>query len=182
MLPENATALCVTGINPVQWKEPNHGVARGPKGRQYVSSWKNAEMQAYQLALCEAIVDADPDRQFPIYESGDLIVDFFFWRNLERTISPRTGRATSKRRADRTNLLKSTEDALQGILYANDSQIIGGEAIVVAQGHDVAPAVVVIVRPATDERPTDLDPSLLFSADQNADGISVALTVGSEIK
>ena len=49
--------------------------------------------------------------------------------------------------ADSTNLQKSTEDALQGLLYGNDRETRYVSSEIVDQGPDVHPCIVVHLEP-----------------------------------
>lgn len=93
------------GGRPGQW------VTRGVTGRkvqQRVSmrAWQEKVMHAAGLAMREA---RTPIAHGPV----EVWIDFVFKRGGQIP--------------DRTNLAKSTEDAMQGIVYINDNQVIGGD-------------------------------------------------------
>lgn len=134
--------LFIEGINPVPWTAPEGAVGRKGKAT-FVQYHKSAALTAYQQAIRECIQEAYPNtRMFP---SGvPLRGDFAFWRQLDSGTTTE-GRRRRAHVADRTNLLKSTEDALQGVLYPNDSVIVAGDVIVVEQLQDTNPGVMVIL-------------------------------------
>jgi hypothetical protein len=134
--------LLVEGINPVPWVAPSYG-----RGKVY----KAESLTAYQESLRECIQEAYP--KHPVFAQGvALRGDFFFWRQLDSgTIGE--GRRRRAHVADRTNMLKSTEDALQRStgkyawpgLFHNDKMIVEGETKIVAQGPDVEPYILVVL-------------------------------------
>lgn len=95
---------------------------------------RNQQLHMYQQAIAAELADkygALPGAPLaPCYE-----LDMWFWRNTERANI-----------ADATNMQKATEDALQGILLANDRDVVRVGSRVVAQGTDVAGAVVFRIR------------------------------------
>jgi hypothetical protein len=87
-------------------------------------------------------VRAELARQNPEMIQGKFRLVIMFWRQqLEyKTIQSQKAR---NQEADGTNLYKSTEDALAGILFPNDRDNIDGQFFVVEQGVDVEPLVVI---------------------------------------
>jgi Holliday junction resolvase RusA-like endonuclease len=75
---------------------------------------KQEDLKAWQvlvgLSACRAMAGAAP-----ILDQVRFTADFF--------LAHRAGRPP-----DRTNLLKAAEDACQGIVFANDTQVTGGDA------------------------------------------------------
>jgi len=123
------------GINPVPWTAPSVSIGR-KNGKPFPMVYASSELKNYKTALAEAL------REQPL---GDLIEDeialrFFFWRRLD----PMEGNKRRKGHvADATNLQKAAEDALQGVLFKNDQQVIHAESWVMAQHDAVDPLVVV---------------------------------------
>lgn len=135
--------LLVEGINPVPWQAPEGTARRSKKGGIYVQYYKSASLEAYQQAIKECVKEAYPT--VPMFASGvELHAVFTFRRQLDSGTTGEGKRRTAHR-ADRTNLLKSTEDALQGILYPNDTVIISGPVEIAEQGPDVKPSISVIL-------------------------------------
>jgi Holliday junction resolvase RusA-like endonuclease len=125
------------GVNPVPWTAPSVSIGR-KNGKPFPMVYSSAELKNYKTALAEAVEERYPER-------GDLIEDeialrFFFWRRLD----PMEGNKRRKGHvADATNLQKAAEDALQGVLFKNDQQVIHAESWVMAQHDAVDPCVVV---------------------------------------
>jgi hypothetical protein len=98
--------LVIRGINPEPWAIGT--VNCYAKGKGTISP--NPKVVNYQLALREEILDRIEITGIKPAESlftQDL--SLFYWRSTERG-----------QPADVTNLNKSTEDALQGLLFSND--------------------------------------------------------------
>ena len=68
---------------------------------------------------------------------------FYFFRRVDRYIDA-ADRVRSRNYADATNLQKGLEDALQGILFENDREVVDIRSVIVQQGHEVDPGFVVI--------------------------------------
>lgn len=120
-------------VNPEPWAVgPLSLLRRG--GRLAPTMGRNQQLHMYQQAVAEELANKYgtlPGAPLaPCYE-----LDFWFWRNTERANI-----------ADATNMQKATEDALQGLLLANDRDVVRVRSRVVAQGPDVAGAVVFRVR------------------------------------
>ena len=105
----------IEGIDPIQWQV---GVASaGRRGGRVVANRipKPPELEAYQNAIAEYMDEEYPDqvrenmRQYP----NGIRLEFWF----EITDDGRKDR-------DATNLQKALEDALQGILYRNDREVV----------------------------------------------------------
>lgn len=123
----------VVGINPEPWAIGSP-FRRGPKG---LGISPNQKLKAYKAAVAEEFVVQNPT--FTGWESL-LDVQFHFWRSTEH------GNI-----CDATNLQKSTEDALQKVLYANDQSNRAVSSVIVDQGPKVLPAIMIRVarfRPA----------------------------------
>jgi hypothetical protein len=127
------------GLNPEPWKAPDVFRGRGVK---------NADLRAYQMAVQE-LLGSEFSRcgmNAPAFPKGqNLDVCFWFWRHLA-SYKTKTGRNSMARRADATNMQKSTEDALQGILFDNDRDNRSVCSHWVEQGPDVEPAVLISIR------------------------------------
>lgn len=131
----------VLGVNPEPWAVgPIQPGRRG--GKIYATMGRNAQLDAYKQAIAEELGDGHE------LIKGNVRLQFFFWRNRAEYTTPQ-GRAHRKHEADLTNLQKATEDALQGILFANDKDNNDVHSIVVEQGADVAGRVVLSIEPNT---------------------------------
>lgn len=124
-------------LNPEPWAIGAVGAGRrGGKITPYVG--RNQQLFAYQEAVREEL-----RIQGAQLIEGDIALEFYFWRQVAayRTDADRLVR---KNHADYTNLVKGTEDALQGVLFDNDRQVVGtGGGRIMAQGPDVEPRVLV---------------------------------------
>lgn len=109
--------------------------------------YKDAQLATFQRAIDEAQIGALPEN-FESFDS-DFILDIWLWRQQARYRSA-AGRMVMKHRADRSNLQKALEDALQSTarkkndpnleapaLLTNDKYIIDGRTTIVEQGPDV---------------------------------------------
>jgi Holliday junction resolvase RusA-like endonuclease len=132
----------VTGINPEPWVASEANIGRGKGGKSFVHFHKPTQLRNYQEALASEFPQQNP---FAPMMEGDLQVTFYFWRRLE--VGELDGRKRRAHIADATNLMKATEDALQGILYENDKSNRSVTSIIVAQGQEVESAIVVEIAP-----------------------------------
>lgn len=129
-------------VNPVAWKAPTLGAKRmGSKVVPYAAP--NQEVEAYKNALQE--------QWMPQY--GGVPIDYpvrlewSFARRLN-TYESAGGRTVTKHKQDLTNLVKSSEDALQPWLLKNDVWVHSMSAVIDEQSKDVTdPYVTLIVRP-----------------------------------
>lgn len=125
-------------VNPEPWAIGPVGYSRrGGKMSAYVG--RNQQLDAYKEAVREAL-GSQP------LQDGTHIVHFFFWRNRAEytTAQARTHR---KHEADLTNLQKATEDALQGVLFANDRDVREVHSYLVDQGPEVTPRILIGIEP-----------------------------------
>jgi Holliday junction resolvase RusA-like endonuclease len=140
----------IEGINPEPWEAPGTAIGWGKGRKPYVQSVKSGRLEAYQLAIKECVEAAYPELLFP--RGVPLRIQFFFTRQLDVYQSTATGRTASRNVADATNMQKATEDALQGILLDNDRWVKTIESVILDEGPDVTPSIVIIVRPGVDDR------------------------------
>lgn len=124
------------GINPEPWTSPEVGTTRRA-GKVVPTVYKGEQSRVYQAAIKEYF-EEHPARM----HTGPLDIQFFFWRQVA---SYQGGHA---QRVDATNLQKSTEDALQGILFSNDRENVAVTSVVMEQGPDVLPAILIGVHTA----------------------------------
>lgn len=132
----------VLEINPEPWEVGPVGVARhGQKLKPYIG--RSQQLDAYKQAVREELGTGYTKIE------GKVKLTFYFWRNMAeyKTETSRTNRANE---ADATNLAKSTEDALQGILFENDKDTNDIRSILVAQGPEVKGRVVFSIESSPD--------------------------------
>lgn len=132
----------VLDLNPEPWAIGPVGYSRrGGKMSAYVG--RNQQLDAYKQAIKEAL-----GTDHAMIE-GKVKLRFYFWRNRAEYSTPQA-RTHRKHEADATNMQKATEDALQGILFANDKDVNDVRSIVVEQGPDVIGRIVIMVAPSND--------------------------------
>lgn len=105
--PNGVLWYSVEGINPEPWESPDASVGRRKGGGFFVQMHSSARMRNYQDSIREEFARQNPNAID--MHSVALSVQFYLWRD-----------ATGKN-VDATNCQKALEDALQGILYSNDT-------------------------------------------------------------
>jgi Holliday junction resolvase RusA-like endonuclease len=129
-------------VNPVPWQMGPAGAKRGANGKTVAWVGRDEELHTYKEAIKESL-----RQQGPVKLEGELSITCFFWRNRTESTSAASGRKIKKSVADGTNMLKSTEDACQGILFDNDKANKVGRFFVIEQGPEVAGLVVICIEP-----------------------------------
>lgn len=124
-------------LNPIPWTV-QVGIGRRKGGGVYPQVYKSDELKTYQEAVKEAIVT-------PIILEGEIDLVFLFWRQMP-DYETHQGKRARKHQADATNMQKALEDALQGVLFANDRDVRSVESHIIEQGHDTDPLVVILIR------------------------------------
>jgi Holliday junction resolvase RusA-like endonuclease len=160
----------VPNLNPVPWSSPSVSIGH-KNGKPFPMVYAATEMKNYKQALKDEIERMYPDA--PLIED-EIALRFFFWRRLDLG-DKKKGRKSRGHVADATNLQKSTEDALQGVLFKNDIQVIHTESWLMEQTDETKPLLVVNLvwhpsRPALpDEVQARIDdhPSLQPMEDRN---------------
>lgn len=132
----------IEGLNPVPWTSPDAEIGRR-NGKIFAHLVKDGNLVMYQEAVKETLRD-ELELVFPTSERVALV--FYFWRQL---YVHNKGRS---KEADATNLQKALEDALQGVLYKNDRQVVDVRSIVVSQSITTDPRIVIMVMPPTESR------------------------------
>lgn len=133
------TYLLLDGANPEPWQAPQGSIGRRG-GKPFVMMHKSAQLEAYQQMIAERVEDVLPDNYQPYLT--DIVLDVWFWRRLEQYQS-KDNRTITKKRCDRSNMLKAFEDALQKLLFKNDVQVVAGDTVVVEQAVGVEPMIFV---------------------------------------
>lgn len=135
----NKRLYVIHGLNPEPWTSPDGSIAR-KNGKLYVQMHKSQTLDAFQNALIEEM------RRFPKLDlmEGDVELALFLWRDLP-VYTAESGRQVRRHRADATNLQKAIEDALQGLVYKNDSQVVHAETWIMEQHGDVEPVIIIEV-------------------------------------
>lgn len=144
--------VLINGINPEPWTSPTASVGR-KGGRVYARMVKDRGLAVYQEAIREAIEPALEQAE-PTDEPITLV--FYLWRQRTRYVT-KSGRMAQKNAADATNMQKALEDALQGLLFANDRQVQAITTHVMEQGPEVEPKILIHLS-AHAEPPAWIDP------------------------
>lgn len=164
--------LLIKGINPEPWRAPQLGVKH--MGRKVVpAAYKDENLRGFQTAVFECVEQAlfEQGIQTPVYPKGTfLAVTFAFWRQLESYEDGATGRRGRRHYADATNLLKAAEDALQGLLYANDRDNRQVMSAVVESTATTEPMLMVCLEPH--EKHNDTSLGAWAHAIENGNGVA----------
>jgi Holliday junction resolvase RusA-like endonuclease len=140
-------------VNPEPWAIGDVGIHRkGGKIGAHVG--QNVQLHAYQEAVREAVREEAQFQlqgrvsDFPL--SNEIRLEFFLWRQ-QADYETTSGRRARKHRVDATNMQKGLEDALQGILYENDTQVVDVHTVIMEQGFDVRPLIVVGIEETSED-------------------------------
>lgn len=138
-------------LNPEPWAVgPAYVVRAGgtPKAR----IGPEPTLQTYQNAVKDELT-----MQGAEILPGNYSLYFTFSRQLA-SYGTASGRTSTRNAADATNMQKATEDALQGVLIHNDRDVVRVGSVIVDQGPDVSPFVVIeILFGLTDEDSSKMD-------------------------
>lgn len=112
----------VLPLNPEPWAVGPLSVGRGRGGQYYPKMGANQQLVSYQNA-----VRSELQRQrAEMVELGEgyyaYELAFVFHQVLTKYVTPK-GRNSQQKPGDLTNLVKATEDAIQGILIDNDTHV-----------------------------------------------------------
>ena len=142
-------------LNPEPWAIGNAFVVKGGR-RAAVAPDKT--LKAYQEA-----VRAELLAQGAQMVDGPYVLSFWFWReNVSYTDAG--GKKRSRNSPDLSNMVKATEDAIQGILIDNDRDVVHIRSFMVERGKDVEPKVVIEVESALAQGWEDtLSPAALYA-------------------
>lgn len=134
------TAWYVSQVNPVPWKAPTATVRGGAGGKRWVQFFSPEELVTYKEGLADDLLTKYP--KIKMIEDDPIELEFFFFRSLDQ-LGQKGNRKHRAHVADATNLQKSTEDALQGLLFKNDVQVKRVTSNVIEQTGDTQPCVVI---------------------------------------
>lgn len=132
---------------PVAQPRQRHRIVRGKGGKVFASNYtpKTDPVNAFK-ATCQ--MAAERAHKGPPLQ-GALVVDFVFvmprprakvWKTKPMPRYPHTGTP------DRDNLIKSVQDALNGLVWADDAQIFSGDVSKWVAAGDEKPHVEITVR------------------------------------
>lgn len=125
-------------VNPEPWAmgPANVRPKKGAKGH-YVQFGENGVLANYQRAVKQALIEQGAQVHEPGYS-----IRIWIARQIVQYKST-TGRRVTRNEADGTNILKGTEDAVQGILIDNDRRCLQGHWLMMGQDKDVIPLIVI---------------------------------------
>lgn len=124
-------------INPEPWAIGDLSVGR-KGGKLFPRVAPNMNLKMYQEAVREDLAQRDLQML-----EGSIILRFYFWRQQAQYRKTETDRQVQRNIADATNLQKGLEDALQGILFANDRAVDDVRSVIVEQGPEVSPLIII---------------------------------------
>lgn len=131
----------VLKLNPEPWRI-------GPiacVGKRGIRVGRDQQLAAYQEAIKESLGKCK-------MIEGKVRLVIYLWRNRPEYTTA-LSRRHRKHEADATNMQKALEDALQGVLFRNDRDVVDIRTVVVEQGPDVSECIIIRVRdvPNTEE-------------------------------
>lgn len=132
----------VLKLNPEPWKIGPVSVIR-KAGKVIPVVGRDAQLDAFKNAVAEQVrneLGIGDEESF--YFEGPTKLTIYLWRQRAAYETPQS-RTHRKHEADATNMLKATEDALQGIFYKNDKDNHEVRAVIFAQGENVTPAIII---------------------------------------
>lgn len=110
-------------------------------GRMIPYMGRNQQLHNFKMGVKEEL---GTDNAFYV---GKVELCVFFWRQRAEYITPQA-RSHRKHEADGTNMMKATEDALQGVLFKNDKDTNECHWTIVEQGPDVEGKILLGIREA----------------------------------
>lgn len=132
-------------LNPEPWAVGS--ISSGRKnGKIFSRMSPDPNLAAYQRAVKEALQDAE---KLP---SDYTKLTFFLWRQQAAYLDS-ADRRRHRNQADATNMQKGLEDALQGILFDNDRIVQDIRTVIMEQGPNVEPCIVI----QADRKASELD-------------------------
>lgn len=149
----------VLPINPEPWKVGPLSVIR-KSGKYIPIVGRDQQLHAFKAAIAEQVNEKIAGRALPLF-NDKVKLTLFLWRDRAEYSTPQA-RTHRKHEADATNMLKATEDALQGILYGNDKDNRDVRSVVVEQDPDVKPRIVIHVESWVGLNPDEI-PSLVWA-------------------
>lgn len=137
----------VLHLNPVPWKVGPVYAARSKITHKIGGGvGRDQEVRTYQDAVADEL-----RRLYPEKIEGKVRLILLFWREISTYATDKAAKARNNE-ADGTNLYKSTEDALQGILFDNDKDNINGSWAIVDQGPGVTGRVIIGIEETSREQ------------------------------
>jgi Holliday junction resolvase RusA-like endonuclease len=146
------------GINPEPWEVGPVAWRTEPgTGRRVPTIGPSARLVNYQKALK---IELNRQIKIPVPATGLIRIEFFFWRRLDSTVRA-VGQKSDAKISDATNMQKAAEDALQGILIVNDNQVKDLRSVIVDEGPDVQPGIILKIARISEYSPVTIGDDLL---------------------
>ena len=138
-------------LNPEPWRVGPISVGRGKGGKVFPIVGRNRQLADYQEAIKEELKRQRAERiNADAYE-----LTFVFHQVIEKYESV-SGRMTQDKKADLTNLVKATEDAIQEILIDNDVKVEKQNNYVLRGGEGATPYVIIGLAPYLGFNPREI--------------------------
>lgn len=122
-------------LNPEPWAVGSVSIGK-QDGKHVGRISPNPNLAAFQNAVKEEMQDV------PKLSSEYRRFEFYFWRQQARYIDV-ADRVRQRNQADATNLQKGLEDALQGILFDNDREVVDIRSVMMSQGTHTNPLILI---------------------------------------
>lgn len=137
----------IEGVNPEPWAASEGAIGKR-NGKPFIQFHKPEQLRQYQESVKDIFSTMNPHHVEYIH---DIELVFYFWRQLTVYEPMGEGKSTQQAaRADATNMQKALEDALQGILYKNDTEVKSIRSVVVEQERDTEPCILICAGTYTD--------------------------------
>lgn len=137
----------IDGVNPEPWTASEGSVGKR-NGKAFIHFHKSESLRQYQESVKDIFSTSNP-HHVELISNIELV--FYFWRQLSVYESMGEGKSTQQAaRADATNMQKALEDALQGILYKNDTDVRSIRSVIVEQERTTEPCILICAGVYTD--------------------------------
>lgn len=141
----------IDGVNPEPWAASQASIGKR-NGKMIPHFHKPEQLRQYQESVKDLFPEQNP--HFTKLE-GEIELIFYFWRQLP-IYEVGEGKSTRQAaQADATNMQKALEDALQGILYENDKDVRSVRSVIVAQGNECSPCILICAGTYADSEELD---------------------------
>jgi len=153
----------VLGLNAEPWRVGPLGVGRTKAKKLFPYVGRDQQLYAYQEAVKMGLNHLYPNA--PLLPEVEVELVFYFHHVLEE-YETASGRKTRDNEADLTNLVKATEDAIQGVLIRNDRLVMKQTNYLRRTDADGAtPYIVIGVAPYAGENPDEFPDEVWQAAD-----------------
>lgn len=131
---------------PVAKGRPRFRIVRPKDGPEFVNAYTDAQTVAYEARVSQAAKIA-MDGRFPSFLPIEIMVELRMqipesWTKKKR-LAASMGQVRATKKPDADNVLKGIKDAMNGIVWADDAQVV---LLTVRKLYHADPAVIVAVR------------------------------------